>query len=234
MNVVIFARYGSYRYPGKHLHLIDGVPLLQAIIYRLKALPARVILATGGKIANRPIVDLALESGAEVYCEEEFPEWDLTSRIINMSRSLGADKFMNYSGDCPFVDLRFFPLLWDRLIVGDIDRVDPTASYSGAGMGERAFGGGTIAPWEMWDEFLDEGDIRREQPWHHLTKLHYDRAFVEIPWQDNLAHTSIKTSVDWPFEGAIADLIVRHLGHWPETDNEVYQAYREITKLEEG
>lgn len=234
MNVVIMAREHSERYERKHLHPINGVPMLWSIIKRLQnKLSARVILATGPREENKSYCILAGHAMAEVYCEEEAPEWDLCARMINMSRDRGIDGWVDYSGDCPFVDVRAVQLAWDSLEGYDRTALSKPIASGAVGMGDRQTNASTRRFWEIMAENIPEGDRRREQPWVHVDESKYRTHKVPVPFTD-LAKTPVKTSIDWPFEGAIADFIVRYLGRWPETDRDIEKVYSEVNVIEEA
>lgn len=228
MNIVILAREGSERYPGKHLHPINGIPLLWGMVARFKNRGASVYIATGKKENNKRIGIVGYWAGAAVYHEEKAPEWDLPSRMVNMSKAFGIDRWVQISGDCPFTDWRAIELAWDSL--GDYDKTAfiPPAAANPAGMGDRMCNAENVRMWEAFNEQLPIDDRRREQPWLYVTIESENR--VEIPWVD-LTKTPIKSSIDYPFEGAIADFIVRYLGRWPETDMDVEKVYREVSKI---
>lgn len=182
-------------------------------------------MCTGNDRDNARLGEVAHQAGATVYYEQEFPEWDLVSRHIMMAYDLKISEWISYSGDCPFTDLRILPLIWKRLIQGDVDHVGVTTTYSA--VSDRMASGQTLELWEKWDGFYDLDDQRREQPWVHHQD--YTSANVEPPWP--LSRTLIKTSIDFPFEGAIADLIVRTLGHYPQDDDELQGVYKTIHKI---
>lgn len=65
MNVVVVpARSGSKRIPGKNIRPFNGVPILQRVIETLKASEAfrRIVVSTD----SQPIAELAAKAGAEV------------------------------------------------------------------------------------------------------------------------------------------------------------------------
>ena len=226
MNVVILAREGSSRYPGKHLHTIGGETLIAGIVRRIHEAGGRPVLCTGAYDDNRHIALATVGAGGDFYCEEIAPEWDLPSRMIGMARQLGIGYWLNYSGDCPFVDTSQFKPLWDRLVEGDVDRVGFETPY--CAIGDMSVSAVSLRYWLKMHTYFSLDDQRREQPWVHFPAK--DVVEATIPGRDRTA-TPVKTSIDWPLEGALADVIVRHLGRWPETDEEVLEAYRSIRAL---
>ena len=223
MKLVILARERSERFPRKHLTLIGGEPMLGGIVKRLVPF-ADVILATGSEKDNPEIARVASEAGAQVYCEEVLPERDLWGRIDKMSRVYNLDYWMLYSGDCPFVDLRLLQPVWDELKKGFADTVNPQMTLNG--IEGRHISGVTAEHWAWLGRQLPPDDPRREYPWSAGSGT---TAIVPVPWPQE--KTRLKTSIDYPFEAAIADKIVRHLERWPKTDDDIMRAYTEITEL---
>ncbi|MBX9742897.1 MAG: 3-deoxy-manno-octulosonate cytidylyltransferase [Chthoniobacterales bacterium] len=111
--VVIPARWGSTRFPGKSLHAIAGRPLVQHVWERcLRArLVKRVVIATD----DRRIQDVAEAFGAEVVMTSKRHQSG-TDRMAEVAEHLEKQKtapayFINVQGDEPLIDAR----LIDRL-----------------------------------------------------------------------------------------------------------------------
>ena len=228
MNVVVIAREDSSRYPKKHLHLINGKPLLSQIFSNIKNSGGRPILCTGAHDENLGYVALAMSSGTDFYCEEDAPSWDVVSRHVNMADSMGIEYWIEYSGDCPFIDVSLFPKIWARLIQGDVEQVVMPSPHSTA-IPERSATGMTAKVWRRINEYYDIDDHRREAAFTGLPVEWYTKATIGGTRPQE--KSPIKTSVDWPMEGAIADMIVRYLGYWPKTDDDIERVYTEVTKL---
>lgn len=110
-TILIPARWGSSRFPGKPLALIAGKPLIQWVWERcLKSrLASQVIVATD----DMRIAEAAFEFGAEVaFTKSGHPSG--TDRVAEVAAHLGNERvIVNVQGDEPFVD----PKLIDRLIL---------------------------------------------------------------------------------------------------------------------
>jgi 3-deoxy-manno-octulosonate cytidylyltransferase (CMP-KDO synthetase) len=108
--IVIPARWGSTRFPGKPLHLLAGKPLIQHVWERCRAVPGveRVIVATD----DTRILEAAFSFGAEVaLTSARHPSG--TDRIAEVAKNLvGTSILLNVQGDEPFLD----PKLAGRLI----------------------------------------------------------------------------------------------------------------------
>lgn len=229
MNVVILAREKSSRYPGKHLHPINGVPALFGMIKRIQKIGARAILCTGPFADNSGYAEVTTWAGGTVYCEERYPEWDIVSRMVGMADELEIEEWIEQSGDCFFSDLSVVPTLWGLIKDNAYDSVSVQTPYSTV-IGDRALTAVKAEKYRKMDKFFDSDDPAREQPGPHFpAELYVHHEHIERGADRTV--TPIKTSVDHPLEGAIADLVVRHLGRWPETDADIERVYREITML---
>ena len=111
MNVVIIpARWGSTRFPGKPLHVIAGKPLLQRVWERC----CRANKIDGTIIAtdDMRIAEAAFDWGAEVALTSSKHQSG-TDRIAEVvSRAREFSLIVNVQGDEPFID----PRLLDRLV----------------------------------------------------------------------------------------------------------------------
>src|SRR5581483_4823105 len=96
VTVVIPARYGSSRFPGKPLAMLAGKPLIQHVYERAKACPeiSRVVVATD----DVRIRDAVKEFGGTVLMVEG-PFRTGTDRVAAVARQLPGHVFVNLQGD---------------------------------------------------------------------------------------------------------------------------------------
>ena len=97
---VIPARYASTRFPGKPLHPIAGIPLIQRVVERCRLSPAlsEVIVATD---------DERIAAFARGFCRVEMTRADHpsgTDRIAEVAARVQADGYINIQGDEPLMD----------------------------------------------------------------------------------------------------------------------------------
>jgi 3-deoxy-manno-octulosonate cytidylyltransferase (CMP-KDO synthetase) len=113
--VVIPARYGSTRLPGKPLADLDGRPLIEHVWRRsrMAALPSRVLVAT-----DDDRIRTALPDDCEVVMTRaDHPSG--SDRIAEVAENLDCGIIVNVQGDLPLLD----PSLVDELV--DMLRADP-------------------------------------------------------------------------------------------------------------
>jgi 3-deoxy-manno-octulosonate cytidylyltransferase (CMP-KDO synthetase) len=122
--IIIPARWGSTRFPGKPLHLIAGKPLLQHVWERCSKIKGadQIIVATD----DTRILEAAFAFGAEVaLTSAKHPSG--TDRLAEVAKNLpSADIILNVQGDEPFLD----PRLAGRVI--EALRSSPAAQMSTA------------------------------------------------------------------------------------------------------
>lgn len=122
--IIIPARWGSTRFPGKPLHPIAGKPLVQHVWERCLAVKGvdQVIVATD----DTRILEAAFGFGAEVaLTSARHPSG--TDRLAEVAKNLpSAGIILNVQGDEPFLD----PRLAER-VIGAL-KSDPKASMSTA------------------------------------------------------------------------------------------------------
>jgi len=109
--VVVQARTGSTRLPGKVLMPLAGRPLLQRMLERVLAAktPSAVVVATTQDPADTAIEAIALEIGVE--CFRGHPT-DLLDRHYQAGLASRADVVVKIPSDCPLID----PAVIDRVI----------------------------------------------------------------------------------------------------------------------
>jgi 3-deoxy-manno-octulosonate cytidylyltransferase (CMP-KDO synthetase) len=115
--VIIPARYGSTRLPGKALALIDGRPMVRHVAERARAARGidRVIVATDDERIRAAVAP----SGVEVaMTRADHPSG--TDRLAEVAAGLDAAVVINVQGDLPLLDPRMIEDLGARMVA------DPT------------------------------------------------------------------------------------------------------------
>lgn len=109
--VVVQARTGSTRLPGKVLLPLAGAPLLARMLERVRAAttPFELVVATTKDPADDPVVALCTDMGVHVHRGHAT---DLLDRHVAAARALEADVVVKIPSDCPLVD----PAAIDRVL----------------------------------------------------------------------------------------------------------------------
>jgi spore coat polysaccharide biosynthesis protein SpsF len=109
--IVIQARMGSRRLPGKVLAELSGRTVLEYVIQRCKlsGYASAVMVATTTLPRDDPVVDLCERLNTRVYRGSED---DVLSRYLGASRTLDATHLVRITADCPLID----PVVIDDVI----------------------------------------------------------------------------------------------------------------------
>lgn len=101
--IVIQARMGSTRLPGKVLMDLGGQTVLASVIERCRAIPgiSAVCCAIPASPENDPVEAEALRAGAATI---RGPEQDVLERYRMAAEHLGATSVMRVTSDCPLID----------------------------------------------------------------------------------------------------------------------------------
>ncbi len=104
IGVVVQARMGSTRLPGKVLMPIGSRPLLDHILRRIERLehPARVVIATSTALRDDSVARFGRDNGVEVY---RGSEKDVLGRYRHCAMAFSFDHVVRLTGDNPFVDV---------------------------------------------------------------------------------------------------------------------------------
>lgn len=106
VGVIIQARMGSSRLPGKVLMEIGGVPLLSYLHNRLKSLRKRysLIVATTENPKDNVLEDFCRNNKIDFW---RGPELDVLTRFFQLSTIENFDVIVRLNADCPFLDAEF-------------------------------------------------------------------------------------------------------------------------------
>lgn len=102
-TVIIQARTGSTRLPGKVLMKLYDQPMLAHVIDRCKAIQSvdHVMVATTTDISDDAIVKLASRMNIDVY---RGSETNVLSRYYEAAQSTQSDVIVRVTSDCPLLD----------------------------------------------------------------------------------------------------------------------------------
>ncbi|MGL5329036.1 MAG: cytidylyltransferase domain-containing protein, partial [Peptostreptococcaceae bacterium] len=109
--VIIQARMGSTRLPGKVLKYIKGKSILEHVVRRVKQCKKidEIVIATTNLEQDNQIVNLSKELGTIAFRGSEL---DLLSRYYNAAKFINADIIIRVTSDCPMID----PIIVDQMI----------------------------------------------------------------------------------------------------------------------
>lgn len=101
--VVVQARMGSSRLPGKVMKMLAGQTVLHHVLRRCGAIPGCdvVVCAVPDESASAPLQSIATDCGAEIF---RGSEGDVLARYCGAAAAVKADIVMRVTSDCPLID----------------------------------------------------------------------------------------------------------------------------------
>ena len=102
-GIIIQARMGSQRLPGKSMQVIGGQPLIAHVLQRVGRVRGidRVILATTDRPEDALFAEVAREHGAFFFQGEAD---NVQKRFLDAALQYGIDLIVRVTGDNPFIE----------------------------------------------------------------------------------------------------------------------------------
>ncbi|MCW8859138.1 MAG: 3-deoxy-manno-octulosonate cytidylyltransferase [Deltaproteobacteria bacterium] len=214
---IIPARYGSTRFPGKPLALINGLPMIQQVYQRVIAANsvARAIVATDDERIVRAVESFG---GEVMLTRADHPTG--TDRLAEIAGKIDADLIVNVQGDEPLIDPRMIDQAVAPLVENPVIRMGTVASQI-----------------EEVDDFYNPNVVKVVLDQSGFA-LYFSRA--PIPWPRDLNKDQLFDSL--PQLG-----LLRHIGlyvyrrelllnypFWPKTPLESLESLEQLRALELG
>ena len=100
---IVQARMKSKRFPNKAMKMVNGTPLIELLLNRLKNSKevSQVIVATSYDPENAPLIDYV--KGLGFTCEQGSDK-NVLERFFNVAKKHNADAVVRVTGDCPLID----------------------------------------------------------------------------------------------------------------------------------
>ena len=122
-GVVIQARTGSSRYPGKMLHRFGDKTAMDVVLMRCSKVRAdKYILATSEDRSDDALARIALEAGWMVVRGSVD---DVLARFAAAVKTHGLDVVIRVTGDCVLIDPKVVNLALDAFISAGVDTLAP-------------------------------------------------------------------------------------------------------------
>lgn len=123
--LIIQARMGSTRLPGKVLKEINGEPLLKFMIDRVlgSKLIDKIVIATTVEIKDNPIVSFCKNFNISYYRGSED---DVLDRYYETAKLYDAKTIIRCTADCPLIDANFIDKTIELFINSNVDYASNT------------------------------------------------------------------------------------------------------------
>lgn len=188
--IIVQARMGSTRLPGKIMKKVLGKPLLEYQLERLLRVKQadQVVIATTDHGEEQPIIDLCQRLGVPYF---RGPEQDVLARYYGAATQYGADVVVRITSDCPLID----PAVVDKVIgfylahQAEYDYVSNTFSNRTypRGMDTEVFSYQALK--EAYEEATDEAErehvtifIKRHPERYRIKTLPYEKDYSHYRW----------------------------------------------------
>ncbi len=209
MKAICFieARMRSTRLPGKVLRTIQGKPMLELMVERVRRAKTieGVVIATTDQSADDPIVELSEKLSIGVFRGSED---DVLGRVLGAAHAYDADLIVETTGDSPLQDPAIIDIAVSDFLLGGADFVSNIFPYSSPrGTDVRVF----------TKDSLDEiNRISKDPADHEHVSLHYWEhpekyrlRNVTIPLPKEAA--SLRLTVDTPEDFRLVELVYAEL-----------------------
>ncbi|MFC1540563.1 cytidylyltransferase domain-containing protein [Candidatus Margulisiibacteriota bacterium] len=129
VGIIVQARMGSTRLPGKVMLPIENKPVLQHIIERLKdcQVANEIVIATTKGFQDDPVVDLARTNKVKYY---RGSEENVLSRFYHAAKKNSFDVIVRITADCPLVDPEMIDAMLNEYFRCDVDYLSNSLSRS--------------------------------------------------------------------------------------------------------
>lgn len=120
--IIIQARMGSTRLPGKVLKTIEGIPMLELQINRLKysKFSLEIIIATSILKQDKPILKLAEELKVKSYAGSHE---DVLDRYYQAALRYNINIVARITADCPLIDPEILDRMLEIFLEGNYDYI---------------------------------------------------------------------------------------------------------------
>lgn len=229
--VIIQARMGSSRLPGKSMMDLSGTPLLGRVLTQVAGAKSvdEIVIATSVHAQDDAIEEYCMSLGFRVF---RGSEQDVLSRYVATSRAMNADFIVRITGDCPLHSPDTIDEVVNQFLAAGVEYASNTNPYSRPdGQDVEIFSRNAL---ELAEQFACDGPDREHvTPWMRknlkLSKLnvqHNGSASEALRW-------SVDHSDDLNFAHLVWECLDRH-GLGPFNFEEIMAAVKESGAIQGG
>lgn len=224
--IIVQARMGATRLPGKPLKVVRGKTLLAYLIERLKRVKKAdgIVIATTVQPEDLKIVEAAKEARVPYFCGSEE---DVLDRYYQTAKREGAEVVVRVTGDCPLIDPAVIDEVIQFFLQGSFDYASNTL--------ERTFPRGMdveVFSFAALERAAKEAKAPEER--EHVTPYLYRHP--EIFSLGNLARADDQSrhrlTVDTQEDLILVSLLIEHLYPKEFTLNDLLRALQENPEWE--
>lgn len=203
-GIIVAARTGSQRLPGKALLPLQGVPMLSFLLRRLKsAQRAGVFFATTQLPADDVLARIAAQEGVAVF---RGANEDVVARYVGAAEHFALDTIVRVTADCPFVNAELVDYCLERAARFEKFDIATTKTRFPVGLDAEIYHAGDMSR-------LHSSGLLTATEREHLTLHYYNRADVynvrhiePLPaWELKGSHLMVDTREDYERALRVAD-----------------------------
>jgi len=234
ISVIIQARTGSTRLPGKVMKELCGKTVLAHDIERVKQakLVDEIIIATTVCKADDIIVNEAKQLGVKVFRGSED---DVLSRYFLAAKEAGADVVVRITSDCPLID----PQIIDKLITAFVENRYDIVTNAGNDLSKRTFPRGLDA--EVFSfEMLETAYNNAKETYQreHVTPYIYEHAKSVHYYTNDIDYSRYRWTLDTEEDWQLIAEIYQRLYHgkhdfYLKDIVDIMLRYPELSKINE-
>lgn len=203
---VIQARVGSTRFPAKVLSLVNGRPVIQWLIKRVKKSfkISRIILATSNKPGNESLSAIAASEKIGYFAGSED---DVLDRFYQALKSSDVEKksiVVRITGDCPLMSAEIIDSVIAKFIESKVDyasNIQPPTFPDGLDVEVFSFESLERA----WKEASDKSDREHVTPY---LRSHPD--FKRVNVESERDYSSERWTLDYPDDLKVIESVFEH------------------------
>jgi spore coat polysaccharide biosynthesis protein SpsF len=204
VGIVVAARTGSRRLPGKALLPLRGVPMVAFLLRRLR--PTRragLVFATTELAADDALATLVATEGVPVF---RGADADVVARYVAAAKQFAFDTVVRVTGDCPFVNAELVDHCIEHASGWDSFDLVTTKTRFPVGLDVEIYRAGGMAT-------LHSGDRLTAAEREHLTLRYYDGGATYMvryvdprpEWAMTGRHFTVDTPADYAQASLLAD-----------------------------
>jgi len=185
--ITITARMKSERLPLKVIRYIEGKPMIEHMIDRLKLskLADEIIMCTSTDPQDDILIDVAEKKGIKCFRGDEI---DVLKRLLDAAKKFNADFIVNATADNPLTDHHYIDKIIQTFKETNADHVTCTNLPIGA------FSHGLKV--EILEKVVNEKEEEDTEIWGRFFEDNNSVKNINLEVEDELNHPEVRLTVD--------------------------------------
>lgn len=191
-DVIIQARMGSTRLPGKVLKQLEGKPVLWHVIERVKQskLVDDVIIATTTSKKDNQIVEFCRTNNIKYYRGSED---NVLERYYETAKHFKSDIVLRITSDCPLIDANVI----DKILSFYLENSYDLVTNAGSDLSQRTYPRGLdteIFSYKLLEEVYNKAKEKHQL--EHVTPFIYENNFNIYYYKNEVDYSNYRLTLD--------------------------------------